>query len=87
MTGLSEFALKLAETGASIVVIAILWNLIRQIFLKNPNEPPLVFHWLPIIGSTITYGIDPLKFFARCRAKVCCCKSYSTAIPYLYYIS
>ena len=71
MTGLSEFALKLAGTGASIVVIAILWNLIRQIFLRNPNEPPLVFHWLPIIGSTITYGIDPLKFFAQCQAKVC----------------
>ena len=36
-------------------------------------------------GSTITYGIDPLKFFAQCQAKVCCCKSYFTAIPYLCY--
>jgi len=70
MTGLSEFALKLAGTGASIIAIAILWNLIRQIFFKNQNEPPLVFHWLPIIGSTVIYGNDPLKFFALCQARV-----------------
>jgi sterol 14alpha-demethylase len=70
MTGLFEFVVKLAATGASIIAIAILWNLIRQVFLKNPHEPPVVFHWLPIIGSTVTYGIDPLKFFAQCQAKV-----------------
>lgn len=70
MAGLTDFALKLAATGASIIVIAVLWNLLRQIFFKNPHEPPLVFHWVPIIGSTITYGIDPLKFFAQCQAKV-----------------
>jgi hypothetical protein len=70
MTGFSEFALKLVGAGASIIAIAILWNLIRQIFLKNQHEPPVVFHWLPIIGSTVTYGTDPLKFFAQCQAKV-----------------
>ena len=70
MTGLFEFAVKLSATGASIIAIAILWNLIRQVFLKNPHEPPVVFHWLPIIGSTVIYGIDPLKFFAQCQAKV-----------------
>jgi hypothetical protein len=70
MTWLLDFALKLAGTGASLVAIAIFWNLFRQIFLKNPYEPPVVFHWLPIIGSTITYGMDPLKFFAQCQAKV-----------------
>jgi hypothetical protein len=69
-SGLPDLALKLASTGASIIAIAILWNTIRQIFLKNPHEPPLVFHWVPIIGSTVTYGIDPIKFFARCQAKV-----------------
>jgi sterol 14-demethylase len=70
MTGLSEFVVKLVGTGASVIAIAILWNLIRQIFFKNHHEPPVVFHWLPIIGSTVTYGIDPLRFFARCQGKV-----------------
>jgi hypothetical protein len=35
------------------------------------NEPPVVFHWLPIIGSTVTYGIDPYKFFFAQQKKVC----------------
>jgi hypothetical protein len=70
MTELFDFVLKLAGTGAALIAIAILWNLFRQTFMKNPHQPPLVFHWLPVIGSTVTYGIDPLKFFAQCQAKV-----------------
>ncbi|RDW77138.1 eburicol 14 alpha-demethylase CYP51 [Coleophoma cylindrospora] len=54
---------------ASFFVLAVVLNVLSQIFLKNPNEPPVVFHWIPIIGSTITYGIDPYVFFDRCRAK------------------
>ena len=30
----------------------------------------MVFHWLPVIGSTVIYGIDPFKFFFDCQAKV-----------------
>jgi sterol 14-demethylase len=30
----------------------------------------VVFHWVPIIGSTITYGIDPYRFFFENKAKV-----------------
>ncbi len=55
---------------ASFIVIAVVLNVLNQLLLKNPHEPPVVFHWFPIIGSTITYGIDPYKFFFDCRAKV-----------------
>jgi sterol 14alpha-demethylase len=44
---------------------------IAQIIPKDPSAPPVVFHWFPIIGSTISYGTDPLNFFFRCREKVC----------------
>jgi len=54
----------------SFIVLAIVLNVLQQLLLKNPNEPPIVFHWVPIIGSTITYGIDPYKFFFSCREKV-----------------
>lgn len=30
-----------------------------------------MFHWLPIIGSAVGYGNDPLNFFLACREKVC----------------
>ncbi|KAL6228764.1 hypothetical protein BDW75DRAFT_226301 [Aspergillus navahoensis] len=53
----------------SVVILAVVLNVLRQILFKNPNEPPVVFHWFPFIGSTISYGIDPYKFFFDCRAK------------------
>jgi sterol 14-demethylase len=55
---------------AAFLALAVVLNVLSQILLKNPNEPPVVFHWFPIIGSTITYGIDPYRFFFECRAKV-----------------
>ncbi|KAI1931469.1 Lanosterol 14-alpha-demethylase [Ophidiomyces ophidiicola] len=46
-------------------------NLIYQWLFKklNRTQPPLVFHWIPFLGSTINYGIDPYKFFFSCREK------------------
>ncbi|KAL3471033.1 cytochrome P450 [Aspergillus californicus] len=49
--------------------LSILVNALKQAIIKEPSKPPLVFHWLPIIGSTITYGRDPLKFFQDCKEK------------------
>lgn len=55
---------------ASLMMIAILTTALQQVLFKNPNEPPVVFHWLPVIGSTVIYGIDPFKFFFDCQKKV-----------------
>ena len=54
----------------SLIVLSVVINVLRQLLFKNPNEPPVVFHWFPIIGSTITYGMDPYKFFFECKEKV-----------------
>ncbi|KAI9924159.1 hypothetical protein ASPWEDRAFT_38432 [Aspergillus wentii DTO 134E9] len=53
----------------SLVAISVVINVLQQLLLKNPNEPPLVFHWFPFIGSTVSYGMEPYKFFSNCRAK------------------
>lgn len=58
---------------ACILVLAVLVNGLQQTLLRNQNEPPVVFHWLPLIGSTVTYGIDPFKFFFECQSKVRIC--------------
>lgn len=55
----------------AFVALAVVLNVLHQILFKNPNEPPVVFHWIPVLGSTITYGMDPYRFFFQCRAKVC----------------
>jgi sterol 14alpha-demethylase len=61
--------LVLFALGA-LITLAILLNIANQLLFRNPDEPPLVFHLLPFIGSTITYGIDPFVFFFSCREKV-----------------
>lgn len=53
----------------AFLTLSIVINGLRQLLPQNPNEPPLVFHWVPFIGNTITYGIDPFKFFFACREK------------------
>ena len=65
----STIAIPAAAT-ASFLVLAIVLNVLYQQLFRNPAEPPLVFHWVPFFGSTITYGIDPYRFFFRCREKV-----------------
>jgi sterol 14-demethylase len=63
--------LVISAAFVALVALAVVLNVLNQVLFKNPNEPPVVFHWLPIIGSTISYGIEPYRFFFECRAKVC----------------
>ena len=55
---------------AAVVVLVVLANVFKQLLFARSDEPPVVFHWLPVVGSTIAYGIDPYKFFFKCRKKV-----------------
>jgi sterol 14-demethylase len=64
---------------ASFLLLAVVLNVLQQILLKNPNEPPVVFHLFPVMGSTITYGIDPYKFFFANQKKVCMRVSWQAA--------
>lgn len=66
----SSIGVTLSAGFLSFIVLTIILNVLRQLLIKTPNEPPVVFHWVPFIGSTITYGIDPYKFFFSCREKV-----------------
>lgn len=54
----------------TLLVLSVVINVLAQLLFKNPNEPPVVFHWFPFIGNTISYGIDPYNFFFECRRKV-----------------
>lgn len=57
---------------SSLFTLAIVLNVLHQLLpvRRKGSDPPVVFHWVPFIGSTITYGIDPYKFFFRCREQV-----------------
>lgn len=70
-TANSSTPVVIAAGFASFLVLAVVLNVLQQLLLKNPNEPPVVFHLFPVIGSTITYGMDPYKFFFAQQKKVC----------------
>lgn len=55
----------------ALILLSVLLNVAGQVLCKNKNEPPMVFHWFPFIGSTVTYGMDPPTFFHSNREKVC----------------
>ncbi|KAG2365573.1 cytochrome P450 [Suillus spraguei] len=58
--------LALFYTPVFIVVL----NILKQLVVpRDPSLPPEVFHWIPFIGSSISYGNDPLNFFFKCREK------------------
>lgn len=68
----SQSLWTLAIVGSfSLLAVSVICNVLGQLLFKSPHEPPVVFHWFPFIGSTVSYGMDPYKFFFDCRAKVC----------------
>ncbi|KAH9451382.1 hypothetical protein Pst134EB_018853 [Puccinia striiformis f. sp. tritici] len=61
-----QFTIYLLLSIVSIVSI----NIFNQLIVpKNATTPPVVFHIFPIIGSAISYGIDPYAFLESCRKK------------------
>ncbi|KZP22433.1 cytochrome P450 [Athelia psychrophila] len=59
-------SLALAIAPMIVIFLNVSWQLLP---VRDKSLPPVVFHWLPIIGSTIPYGDDPLRFFFSCREK------------------
>ncbi|KAJ5646660.1 hypothetical protein N7490_003032 [Penicillium lividum] len=58
---------RIVYYAVSITFISVFLNIVHQQFFYRRNEPPIVFHWFPIIGSTVSYGMDPYQFFFDCR--------------------
>lgn len=52
-----------------ILAVSIIGNIFRQLLFRDRNAPPVVFHWIPFLGNTISYGIAPYDFFFACRRK------------------
>jgi hypothetical protein len=70
--------LRITYYTVGLGLVSIVLNVINQLVFYNKKEPPVVFHWVPFIGSTIAYGMDPYQFFFASRAKVCMfCNLYS----------
>ena len=69
MVGFSTSTVTVA-TITLLMTLVILVNGAKQALFKRRNEPPVVFHWLPFVGSAISYGQEPIRFLNDCQAKV-----------------
>lgn len=72
-TPLANLSLPLQILVISIltIVLSVAFNVFKQKCLpRDPSLPPLVFHYFPIIGSAVTYGMDPYTFFEKNRELV-----------------
>jgi len=55
----------------AFLLVAVAVNVAQQLFLpKSTSAPPVVFHYVPFVGSAVTYGMDPYTFFFECRKTV-----------------
>ncbi|TVY83562.1 Eburicol 14-alpha-demethylase [Lachnellula suecica] len=54
---------------AAFLIIFVVRHVLLQLMFVNKFEPPVVFSWLPLFGSTIDYGMDPYKFYSKCQTK------------------
>jgi sterol 14-demethylase len=61
--------LLLAAGSLTLCIAYIAANIVRQLLFPNKQEPPVVFHWLPWLGSALSYGKDPYKFLFAAQAK------------------
>ena len=65
-----DLLLRLVTTLVLVILVSVATTILKQPFYRNVHKPPVVWHWLPWIGSTVDYGKDPYKFFFKCRVKV-----------------
>ncbi|ANZ77200.1 BA75_03549T0 [Komagataella pastoris] len=67
---IGSLELSLVEKLSILLVAPFLLNALWQfIYSFRKDRVPLVFHWVPWVGSAVTYGMQPYEFFADCQRK------------------
>lgn len=69
MTELISSVGRFVAYAIALLLLSIVLNVLRQQLPRNKAEPPVVFHWLPFVGSAVSYGTDPFNFYVRCQKK------------------
>ncbi|CEQ41690.1 SPOSA6832_03419 [Sporobolomyces salmonicolor] len=58
-----------AAVGAFALIVAA--NVLYQLLApRDPTKPPLVFHYVPVIGCAVSYGMDPMAFLDDCKRRL-----------------
>lgn len=63
-------ALPISQRISIVIFVPFVYNLAWQLLYSfRRDRPPLVFHWIPWVGSAVVYGTQPYKFFEECQKK------------------
>ena len=71
--GSSPYMVGYSASMVTVATITLLMTLVivvtgaKQAIFKRRNEPPVMFHWLPSVGSAISYGQGPIRFLEQNR--------------------
>lgn len=67
----SEFrGLPVSAQVSIVVLFPFVYNLLWQLWYSlQKDRAPLVFHWVPWLGSSVVYSMQPYEFFESCRQK------------------
>ncbi|KAG7856908.1 hypothetical protein KL939_003693 [Ogataea angusta] len=70
-------ALSTAQKIMIVVALPFVYSIVWQLLYSLRNDRvPLVFYWIPWLGSAIPYGMQPYEFFAQCQQKYGDCFSF-----------
>ncbi|CUS23771.1 LAQU0S11e03928g1_1 [Lachancea quebecensis] len=63
-------ALPIAQQASLLIAAPFLYVITWQIlYSMRRDRVPLVFYWVPWVGSAVSYGMRPYEFFAECQEK------------------
>ncbi|CDO94259.1 unnamed protein product [Kluyveromyces dobzhanskii CBS 2104] len=62
--------LSIAQQVSIVILVPFIYNIVWQLlYSMRKDRVPLVFYWIPWVGSAVTYGMKPYEFFEECRQK------------------
>lgn len=69
--GFSHFLnLSLAQQISLVVLFPFFYSIVWQLLYSlRKDRVPMVFYWIPWVGSAVGYGTRPYEFFAECQKK------------------
>ncbi|SCV05628.1 LANO_0H11672g1_1 [Lachancea nothofagi CBS 11611] len=62
--------LSLAQQASIVIIAPFIYVAVWQLyFAMRKDRVPMVFYWVPWVGSAVAYGMRPYEFFAECQQK------------------
>ncbi|CAH2351217.1 lanosterol 14-alpha demethylase [[Candida] railenensis] len=63
-------ALSLVQQILLVIGTPFVYNIVWQLYYSTRKDRvPLVWNWVPWLGSAVPYGMQPYEFFESCRSK------------------